>query len=170
MSPEFTIRRYRPADHERVLALHEEAMRQVDSFVEGAPDTDLEAIESTYIDAGGEFLVGEVGERIVAMGAILPTEGYLTEFIDDLPDTAATVKRMRVDPAHQRQGYGGQILTALERRARDLGFTELLLDTSPKQEGAQRLYESHGFEQVRREEAQLAEEEFVLLCYRKSLT
>ncbi|MCT9094714.1 GNAT family N-acetyltransferase [Haloarchaeobius sp. HME9146] len=169
MSPEFTIRRYRPADHERVLALHEEAMRQVGSFVEGAPDADLAKIESSYLDSGGEFLVGEVDGRLVAMGAFRPADGYVTEFLDDLRDGAAELKRMRVDPAHQRQGYGSQLLDALERRARAQGYTELVLDTSPKQEGAQRLYESHEFEQVRREEAQLAEEAFVLLFYRKSL-
>ncbi|WP_267641175.1 GNAT family N-acetyltransferase [Haloarchaeobius amylolyticus] len=168
MPPTLELRRYQPADQDRVRELHEAAMREVGAYVADAPDTDLETIPETYL-AEGTFLVGEVDGRIVAMGALRPATGYITEFVDDLPETTAVLKRMRVDPAHQRQGYGSRLLAALEDRARELGFTELVLDTTPTQVAAKRLYESHGYEQVQREQVRLAGEELVLLCYRKSL-
>jgi len=57
----------------------------------------------------------------------------------------AAVKRMRVHPDHQRRGFGQQVLDALQDRARDLGYTRLVLDTTVQQVAAQRLYEKCGF-------------------------
>ncbi|MFT4883059.1 MAG: hypothetical protein ACI8U4_000557 [Natronomonas sp.] len=95
-----SLRRYRPADRERVLELHEAAMRDVGAYVEGVSDPDLEDIITSYLDSGGEFLVGEVDDEIVAMGAFRPAEGYITEFLDGLSNPAE-LKRMRVAPDHQ---------------------------------------------------------------------
>jgi len=58
---------------------------------------------------------------------------------------------MRVDPDHQRQGYGSTILTELETRGVDLGFERFVLDTTPRQTAAMALYESFGYEEIRRE-------------------
>lgn len=169
MSEELRVRRYRPEDADRVRELHEAAMREVGAYVEGVPEADLADVEASYLDAGGEFLVGETEGRIVAMGAFRPVEGYLTELVRDLDDRAAEVTRMRVDPAHQRRGYGTRIYDALERRARDGGVTEFVLDTTPPQLGARRLYEAQGFEAVRRTEVEAFDEPFELLVYRKPL-
>ena len=111
---------------------------------------------ATYLDSGGEFLVGEppTGESrpttdpaIVAMGGLQPAS---TVDHHDAAD-AGVVRRMRVDPVHQRQGYGSTLLRALERRAPDPGFDRLVLDTTPPQAAAMALYESFGYEEIRRE-------------------
>ena len=39
---------------------------------------------------------------LVGMGAFRPATGYITEFLDVTADSAE-VKRMRVDPDHQRE-------------------------------------------------------------------
>ncbi|RDI71294.1 GNAT family N-acetyltransferase [Halopelagius longus] len=169
MSPPLRLRRYRPEDHDRVLELHEEAMRDVGSFVEGVPDLDLEDVRGAYLDGGGEFLVGEADGRIVAMGAFRSAEGYVTDFLDDLPETTAELKRMRVAPDHQRRGYGQRVYEELERRARQRGFSDIVLDTTPKQVGARHLYERNSFEEVLRDRVRVADESFEILFYRKSL-
>lgn len=135
-----TIRRYRPEDHDAVWELHNVALHQVGAHAGNGPwDDDLHDIERVYIDAGGEFLVGELDGRIVAMGAIRP-----------LGEGRAEVKRMRVHPDYQRRGFGQAILTALEETARRAGFRILTLDTTVKQVAAQRLYEKNGFRPVHR--------------------
>lgn len=55
-----TLRRYEPADADRVWAVHERALRASPlPFVEDAPaDEDLTEITDRYLEAGGEFLVG----------------------------------------------------------------------------------------------------------------
>jgi ribosomal protein S18 acetylase RimI-like enzyme len=94
-------------------------------------------VETVYLNARGEFLVGSEAGKIVAMGALK----YLA-------DDVAEVKRMRVHPAYQRRGYGSAILKELEKRAVSLGYRMLRLDTTVRQTGAQRFYEKHGYHAV----------------------
>lgn len=167
MTDSLVLRQYRPADNDRVHELHATALRAAGGFVEGAPEPDLDAIEERYL-RDGDFFVGEIEDWIVAMGAFRPAQGYVTEFLD-CSETSAELKRMRVDPNHQRQGHGQAVYDELERRARERGFTELVLDTTPPQVGAQRFFETNGFEQVQSERLQWEGEPFELLFYRREL-
>ncbi|AEH35455.1 GNAT family N-acetyltransferase [Halopiger xanaduensis] len=171
MGDELYVRRYRAADRDRVRELHEAAMRDVGAYAEDRPDEDLEAIRETYLEAGGAFLVGEIDARIVAIGAFRPPgdDHYLEHFVD-LPASAVVLTRMRVEPEHQRRGYGQRIYEALEARARDRGYAAIVLDTMARQTAARGLYEANGFEEVRRERVETFEEPFDLLVYRKSLS
>ena len=170
MTASLNLRRYRSGDDDRIRELHEEALRETGGFVEEASEPDLDEIKRVYLDQGGEFLVGEIDDRIIAMGAFRPAEGYITEFLTDLSDETAEIKRMRVDPAHQRQGHGQSIYDELEQRARERGFGDLVLDTTPQQVGARRFYEKNLFEDVQKERVQPGDEVFELIFYRKSLT
>ena len=131
---QLVIRRYRDEDHDAVWWLHNNALRRVGAHGGNGPwDDDLHDIGRIYFPAG-DFLVGELNGQIVAIGAIKrESQG------------CAAVKRMRVHPNHQRHGFGQQILDALQDRARDLGYTKLVLDTTVQQIAAQRLYEKNGF-------------------------
>ena len=168
MTDSLTLRAYRPADRERVLAVHEAALRDEGVYIEGAPEPDLEDIEAAYPDRGGVFLVGAVDGRVVGTGALRPAQGYIAEYLDVDADTAE-VKRMRVAPTHQGRGHGRRIYDDLERRAGDRGFRELVLDTMPTLTAARGLYESAGFELVRRERIEDRAESIELLFYRKRL-
>ncbi|WP_233739840.1 GNAT family N-acetyltransferase [Halovenus carboxidivorans] len=139
MCAALTIRRYEPADAEAVWELHERALRNSPlTFVENAPaDEDLTAISERYLDAGGEFLVGLVDSSIVASGGFQPRAGETAE-----------LRRMRVDPAHQGNGYGGEMLDALEDRAREAGIRRLVLSTNEQLKAARSLYESHGYTEL----------------------
>ena len=88
MADSLTLRRYRAADRDRVLELHERAMRDVGAYVEGVPEPDLADVEAAYLESGGEFLVGTVDSEVVSVGAFRPAEGYVTELLDDLENAA----------------------------------------------------------------------------------
>jgi ribosomal protein S18 acetylase RimI-like enzyme len=169
MGSGLSIRRYQQSDLDRVRELHEIAMREVGAFIEGAPDPDLQDIEGAYLDADGEFLVGEIGGEVVAMGAFRPATGYITEFLDGISGNAAEIKRMRVAPEHQKNGYGTQIFAELQERAQERDYTELVLDTGPTQEAAKRLYEANGFEEQSREQIEIEDQIFSLIFYRKNI-
>ncbi|HVU70001.1 MAG TPA: GNAT family N-acetyltransferase [Ktedonobacteraceae bacterium] len=140
----FTLRRYTPADQAAVAELHVSAIRQMGAYLGRGPwDDDVYAIEATYLNNQGEFLIGEEDGLFVAMGALKRTDSERAE-----------IKRMRVVPAYQGRGYGQLMLSELEARARALGYRILHLDTSILQLPAQKLYLKNGFREVGRDSYQ----------------
>lgn len=164
-----SLRPYRLEDRDRVLELHEVAMRDVGAYVEDAPEPDLEDIQEAYHDNDGGFLVGECEDTIVAMGAYREASGYIRGYIDGLPDNTAELKRMRVDPGSQGRGYGQQVYDELERRITEAGYGAIALDTTPQQEAARNFYEKNGFEHVNTADLTWEGQTFTLLFYVKSL-
>ncbi|NUB92636.1 GNAT family N-acetyltransferase [Haloterrigena sp. SYSU A121-1] len=165
------VRRFEPADADLIRELHETAMRDVGAYVADVPDEDLETVTETYFESGGEFLVGEREGRIVAMGAFRPVDGtdFVAQVLPDLPESTVELTRMRVDPGYQRRGYGRRVATELERRARERGATQIVLDTRPTQTAARGLYETLGYEEAARERIEGFGEPFELVFYRKSI-
>lgn len=135
------IRQYQSSDREAVWNLHNMALSQVGAHLGPGPwDDDFQNIEGIYIENVGDFLVGEYEGQVVAMGAIKRTSNKLAE-----------IKRMRVHPCFQGRHFGTAILEALEKRAKELGYKALHLDTTVKQDVAQMLYRNHGFKETNRE-------------------
>jgi ribosomal protein S18 acetylase RimI-like enzyme len=136
----FEIRRYRQDDADAVWELHNLALEGTGAHLGNSPwDKDLKRIKEVYLDRGGEFLVGVLDGRIVAMGGLKRTN-----------EERAEIKRMRVHPDHQRCGYGTAILEHLESEARRLGYKTLHLETAVVQTAAQKLYGKHGYREVGR--------------------
>ncbi|MBI4058154.1 GNAT family N-acetyltransferase [Candidatus Gottesmanbacteria bacterium] len=139
-SNKLNVRQFILQDNEIVWKLHFAGLDQMGANAGKGPwDDDLNHIEEVYLQNGGEFLIGEYKGQIVAMGALKKTS-----------DTKAEVKRMRVDPKFQGRGFGQRMLEELEKRARELGYTVLHLDTSTKQGPAQKLYLKNGYKEVGR--------------------
>ena len=135
------------------------ALRSTGAFVETNNtrdwDRDLDDIETVYLRTGGEFLVGEIDDVIVAMGGVRLND-----------DGSATLKRMRVHPRFQRRGYGRELLRRLEEIARQKGVRRMVLDTLPVQSAALTLYVSSGYVETKRGER----DDIELVFMEKSLT
>jgi GNAT superfamily N-acetyltransferase len=86
----------------------------------------------------GALLIGfsDTGEPICCGG------------VKRLADGACEIKRMYVTPAARGRGVARALLTALESRAHELGYTTARLDTGHKQPHARRLYESQGYVEI----------------------
>jgi|SRR6266540_2743587 len=61
---------------------------------------------------------------------------------------AAEIKRMYVTPAHRRNNYASQILTALESIAKSQQYRYCLLETGKDQPEAIAFYSKHGYTQI----------------------
>jgi len=145
------IRRYRPEDNAAVKELHFAGIAQMRELspVPGNPDPrnysqDMDDIENIYLN-NGNFLVGLRGEEIVAIGAV-----------KKLSATSAEIKRLRVRRDCQRKGFAKAIMVKLIESAKQLGYTELCLDTlvnnTPvNNTPAQQLFESLGFTKMKQE-------------------
>ena len=60
----------------------------------------------------------------------------------------AEIKRMYVPPEKRGRGIAGQVLADLEAWAKELNFTECVLETGKKQPEAIRLYRKSGYETI----------------------
>lgn len=155
MSGSFTLRRFESDDAEAVEQLHEERSWDV-SHPEPEQEiyADIVDIQGSYLDVDGEFLVGFANDTLVATG------GY-----EPLDDETVVLKRLRVDPAYQRNGYGEALLEELESRAQAAGYEEMIIDETGMNTTAQAFLENHGYE-VTETNIHLGTE---LLSYRKAL-
>ncbi|MEV3982201.1 GNAT family N-acetyltransferase [Nonomuraea sp. NPDC049758] len=135
------IRRYRWSDLDTILALHRICLAEVGLQPGDGVyyDDDFPRIQEIYLACGGDFIVGEAGSRVVAMGGLKPVDRETAE-----------VCRLRVHPEFQRRGYGGVMLSALEDRALELGFSSLRGDTTLNQGAALALYARQGWRELSR--------------------
>jgi GNAT superfamily N-acetyltransferase len=141
MENDLNIRIYENKDLNQVLDLHKKAMEAINVYKgEGSWDDDLKDIEKHYNNNFGVFLVGEIKNKIVAMGAIRRIDNNIAE-----------IKRMRTDPDKQGNGYGKLILNELIKIAKKYNYKELILETSDKQLKAKKLYTNSGFQEFKNE-------------------
>lgn len=134
------IRRYKAEDNPVVWELHKLGLAEIG----GVPtpnnplDQDLKDIENVYLKAG-DYVVGEYDGKVVAMGAF-----------KKIDDTRVELKRMRVHPDYQRRGFGQEIIEELEKRAKDMGYKKMILDSHPKWTKAQNFYKKNGYRETGR--------------------
>jgi GNAT superfamily N-acetyltransferase len=137
---ELKLRRYHESDQAAVLELHLLGLIQMGSKVVAGPwDEDIRHIIEHYYHNQGEFLLGEYEGKLAAMGAFRKTGPQEAE-----------IKRMRTHPDWQGRGFGQTIYTALEQRAREMGYTRLHLETGTQMITAQKFYTKNGFTETHR--------------------
>ena len=121
-----------------MLALHRSA---IEGFTLGMSqqqdEVDLVAVEEIYLRSRGEFLLGFIGERLIAMGGF-----------KRLSDDLAELRRMRISRDLQGRGYGTLMLCELERRAFQLGVRTLCLDTARRRPLTLEFYRKHGYQET----------------------
>ncbi|MQY06358.1 GNAT family N-acetyltransferase [Actinomadura macrotermitis] len=155
------LRRYRAADHATVLDLHRAGLAQVGLRPGDGVyyEHDLFRMEDLYLTNNGEFLVGELDGRIVAMGGLRRADlipggsaRAYGGFSVGTPELGvAEMVRLRVRPDVQRRGYGRAVVQALEERAAEIGYRLLRADTTEHQGPALALYRGFGWTETRRE-------------------
>jgi len=141
-----------------VWRVHERAIRASPiPFLEGAPGDDpLRDVSGHYLEDGGEFLVGVLGDELVATGGYQPAN-----------DRTVEIRHVRVHPDHNRRGYGRQVLAELEARTVEAGREWAVLVTTERLTAARRFYGNCGYETTGRERNEETGHAFV--HYRKTL-
>ena len=90
-----------------------------------------------FTPPAGVFLVAFVGNDAVGCGGVRM-----------LSPVRGEVKHLWMRPAARGSGAGRALLGELERRAAELGATEVVLDTNERLAAAQALYRSSGYAEV----------------------
>lgn len=110
------------------------------SEVAPADFPDLIDVRGSYLLAGGDFVVAELGGHVVGMGGMFP-----------YADGHAEILRIRVHPATRRRGVGRAVVTALEKRAVQVGMRQARLTTATNQPEAMAFFRDLGYEQTGRQ-------------------
>lgn len=130
--------RYQPEYKEPMLVLHRSA---IEGFTLGMSqqedEADLVAVEEVYLLSRGEFLLGFVGESLVAMGGFKWLSHGLAE-----------LRRMRIARDLQGRGYGTLLLRELERRAFQSGVRTLCLHTARSRPLTLEFYRKRGYRET----------------------
>ncbi|MDA7921917.1 GNAT family N-acetyltransferase [Verrucomicrobiales bacterium] len=98
-------------------------------------DADLFDLNGFYFDRGGDFSVLLDGEEIIGTVALF-----------NLGNEVCELRKMYLDPNFRRRGLGKQLLEYGLVKARELGFTQVTLETASELKEAVALYKSYGFE------------------------
>lgn len=129
-----------PVDEEPAAALVQSMRDEIAALYDGlrldGPDMP-KAGPGELAPPGGTFVVGFEDGVAVCVGGV-----------KRLPDGACEIKKMFVAEAARGRGVARTLLEELERRARELGYSVVRLDTGPRQPRAQRMYERAGYLQI----------------------
>lgn len=104
------------------------------------PIPDVANYWNSYMNNGGTFLVICDGERIIGTGALRKLENSVGE-----------IKRLWLLPRYHGQGLGYRVMMEILDVAREIGYTRVRLETSPKdQPRAFAFYQRLGFIEIPR--------------------
>ena len=135
-----TIRSATNADRERVAELVFGVLAEFG--LEADPETtdaDLQDIEANYPRRGGLFEVIEDGHsNLIGSFGLYP-----------INKTTCELRKMYFIPSARGSGLGKYVLERTIARARELGFKQIVLETSSKLIAANRLYTQFGFKPVK---------------------
>jgi len=99
---------------------------------------DIDALNKTYLDSGGVFLVTMDGAQLIGTGAF-----------ERVTETECAVRRITLLPEYWGQGLGYAMMRELMRRAEAMGYRKMTLWTNPfKLTRAVALYHRLGFVDV----------------------
>lgn len=110
----------------------------IDSYFDPAAfETELETLPGYFSPPRGALLVAEEDGDIAGCVALR-----------ELENDACEMKRMFVSSKFQGRGVGQALAHAIIERAKELGYSKMMLDTGPAQREAQGLYRKFGFKEV----------------------
>jgi GNAT superfamily N-acetyltransferase len=155
----YLIRTFEPDDAAAAWDLHVEGLidNSTDVHQDPAWDADVRAIPEHYLISGSHFWVVADADRLVATSAVRRID-----------ETTAEIKRMRVTRTHRRRGIARLLVEIAEDFCRRNGYQRIILDTTDRQQAAQRLYESLNY--TRTHEEPLLALGLTLIHYQKPLT
>lgn len=104
-------------------------------FLDHSFNPDLKNIIQNYSQGDDEFLIGLDGNRVVCTGALTRESA-----------TAGRIQRMSVRKSCRRMGLAEKMLQALEEKARQAGYEELVLETNNEWHSAVEFYKKMGYQ------------------------
>lgn len=148
-----TVRVCDDADHEGVVVLFtrinrelapEDMRERFEAYIAASLAGELSRIGEVFSAAErNAFWVVTAEDRIIGMFGLVSRGADTTE-----------LRRTYLDHAYRGRGIAQRMLARAESRARDLGFTTMILSTAEIQSAALAFYRKHAYRLVRTERAE----------------
>ncbi len=135
------IASYQPKYKEQFKDLVSKVLNEFGFSVEPQLDSDLDNPETAYMQPGGAIFLLEHEGKIFGCCAIKP-----------LNSKSAEIKRLYLDKAVRRRGYGKQLLDTAIEYCQQMSYTRLVLDSHIRFSQATRFYKRNGFSPMKQEE------------------
>jgi N-acetylglutamate synthase-like GNAT family acetyltransferase len=147
-----TIRAYLGTDYDGVAALWTRVNRELapadmrelfEQYIAMVINGELRQLQDTFSEANrNDFWVVETGSRIVG-----------TFGIESRSEDSTELRRMYLDRDQRNRGLAQRMIGHAEARAREFGFSRMILSTAEIQKAAMAFYAKSGFQLVRTEVA-----------------
>jgi GNAT superfamily N-acetyltransferase len=144
------FRAYQVADYSPVAALWTRVNRELappdmrelfEQYITTAINGELRQLQRVFAEAKrNAFWVVEVDKKIVG-----------TFGIESRNEDSTELRRMYLDRGHRSRGIAQRMLQRAEARARELGFSKMILSTAEVQKAAIVFYGRNGYQLVRTE-------------------
>ncbi|KAE8146885.1 acyl-CoA N-acyltransferase [Aspergillus avenaceus] len=111
---------------------------------------ELQSLPGQYAAPCGELLLAysTEGDTPIGCAAVRPLKQSSDAERGVSGGDCCEMKRLYVVPEARGMGLGKALMNAAIQRAKDLGYTEMRLDTLPSMQGAVQLYERLGFLEI----------------------
>jgi putative acetyltransferase len=135
----FFIRPIGPADNEILARIIRSTLEEFGANHPGTVyyDESTDHLSDVFTARGSWYFVAEKDGQIMGGGGVFPTEG--------LPPGTCELVKMYLLPAARGTGLGKYLLHACFDKARELGYTQMYLETMPELTIAVPMYEKFGF-------------------------
>lgn len=135
---DFEIRPWQTQDRDAVINLIASVLAEFGlAWQPDGADADVVAVEEFYQAQGGEFWVVEQDKKVVGTAAYYPIERG---------ENAVEIRKMYLHPQARGQGLGQFLLTQLEQRIWQRGFSLIWIETATIMNQAVKLYEKNGYQ------------------------
>ena len=138
---DFVIRDWQKSDRDSAASVIRQVLTEYGlPWQPETADQDVIAVESAYLETGGEFWVVEAkNQKIVGTAAYYPISKG---------NQAVEIRKMYLLPEVRGKGLGKYLLQQLETVIKNRGFREIWLETASVLAEAVCLYEKHGYKPV----------------------
>ncbi len=131
------LRKARKRDGSQILKLVETVLSVYGLKVNPAEtDLDLSNIWEFYFEKGGWFAVLEDQDKIIGSYGLFKVDEVVCE-----------LRKMYLLQDYHGRGLGKMLLNNAEKKAKELGFKEIVLETNSKLDNAYGLYKKYGFKE-----------------------
>jgi len=130
----FNIRKADRGEETEIMNLVKSVLSDYGLKTDPITDQDISDLEQDYFNINGWFAVLENNSKIIGTYGIYRIDNKICE-----------LRKMYLLPAYQGQGLGKLLLAEALKKAKELGYSEMILETNKVLDKAISLYSKNGF-------------------------